>query len=1013
MRQGTSVFISYAREDRDFVQRLHEALGARGKSSWVDWEGIPPSAEWMAEIHAAIDAADTFLLVISPDSASSEVCGQEIEFAHARRKRLVPIVYRDADRALPDAAARLNWVFLREHDDFERGLAALVEALDTDLDWVRLHTRLLVRAQAWVAQTRDGDSLLRGKDLAEAERWLLGSADETDAQRAISPLHRDYIAASRTAATTRQRRLLGASLSALAIVAVLAVLAWSERNDARSRELAALSRERLADDPELAGLLARESFAAGATPEADTAMRLAALQLRHQRWAVRDLGSPNSLAVAAEGKVLVATSAGVVTLWDADTGAPLHRIDATGGRHAAVAADGRTAIIGGMVSGPAGTPNSGDTHRAQVIDLNTGRQLAELASPDEQIMNVHPSHDGRRLVTTSYAPLAQVWDTASGRLLAQLRTETDKVVTQLLISHDDRHVVAGSEDGPAIVWQTETGQRVCRVAGTAAGWVLAISPDDSLFVTADEADVRLWQTRDCQLVAQLKGHASNVYAADFSPDGRHLLTAGNDGTVRLWATAGGQPQAVLQGHTDAVRQARFDPTGRRLASASADGTLRLWDATSGAPLLRLTGHVEAVVDLVFTHGGRRLASLGQDGSLRSWELQVPPLERVLTGHPGRVNQVRFGPDNRTLLTTSDDQTARLWTVDSQQPGPVLEGHRNFLAPSAFGPGGQVVATAGRDGLARLWRVADGQLLGTLSGHRGAIVAVAFSPDGSRLLTAGSDQTARLWRVDTQALERTLPVGAHQMAGAAFSPDGALLAVQTMGGGTGELPGLHLFTVADGQPLASCDIRPGYGSPEFSPDGRLLALRTSDERVAVLPVREAGAATLLGGEGKRLKSVSFSHDGSRLLTAGGDGSARLRPVHGKNPGAVVMKGHPRGVAKALLSPDDRVVVTLGEDWSARVWQADGRPIRLLARTRDAVNDAAFSPDGAWLALASSDRTLRVYPREAFAPTAEVAGLLAARIGRDFSDDERRFVLNELWPRLRGWVLDMFTLPDIGS
>ena len=49
----TDAFISYAREDTDFVRRLHEGLDERGHSAWVDWEGIPPSPEWMREIHAA------------------------------------------------------------------------------------------------------------------------------------------------------------------------------------------------------------------------------------------------------------------------------------------------------------------------------------------------------------------------------------------------------------------------------------------------------------------------------------------------------------------------------------------------------------------------------------------------------------------------------------------------------------------------------------------------------------------------------------------------------------------------------------------------------------------------------------------------------------------------------------------------------------------------------------------------------------------------------------------------
>ena len=52
----TDVFISYAREDRPFVQHLHDALAEHGHGAWVDWEGIPASAKWMAEVRPGLPA---------------------------------------------------------------------------------------------------------------------------------------------------------------------------------------------------------------------------------------------------------------------------------------------------------------------------------------------------------------------------------------------------------------------------------------------------------------------------------------------------------------------------------------------------------------------------------------------------------------------------------------------------------------------------------------------------------------------------------------------------------------------------------------------------------------------------------------------------------------------------------------------------------------------------------------------------------------------------------------------
>jgi hypothetical protein len=80
----TTVFISYSRKDIAPVRRMHAALAAREHQTWVDWEGIPPTAEWMREIRGAVDAAQAFAFVLSPDSLASRVCREELEHAVAQ-----------------------------------------------------------------------------------------------------------------------------------------------------------------------------------------------------------------------------------------------------------------------------------------------------------------------------------------------------------------------------------------------------------------------------------------------------------------------------------------------------------------------------------------------------------------------------------------------------------------------------------------------------------------------------------------------------------------------------------------------------------------------------------------------------------------------------------------------------------------------------------------------------------------------------------------------------------------
>ena len=175
----------------------------------------------MQAIYGAIEGADTFIFVLTPDSIASVVCGREIAHAAANNKRMVPIVAREVNaKAVPEALAKLNWIFCRDGDDFEKATDTLISALDTDLKWVHAHTRLLTRAIEWNANGKNNSFVLRGEDLRSAEQWLA----EAGAQKERQPtaLQTEYIIASRKAAARRQRITLGAVTFALVVAIALA-----------------------------------------------------------------------------------------------------------------------------------------------------------------------------------------------------------------------------------------------------------------------------------------------------------------------------------------------------------------------------------------------------------------------------------------------------------------------------------------------------------------------------------------------------------------------------------------------------------------------------------------------------------------------------------------------------------------------------------------------------------------------------------------------------------------------
>ena len=931
--RGHDVFVSYSRADRERVVELTQALASRGKRAWVDLEDIPPSAEWMAEIRSAIEGADAYLVAVSPDVARSKVCSEELELARSAGKRIVPVLVRPTDPdSVPQALAALNWIDATEGST-EGAVDRIVQALDTDLEHVKAHTRLLVRASEWDGRGQPRSLLLRGEDLKQAEA-LLVAAQGTEP--APTPVQARYVQASRQGTSRRQRTAVAIALCVAIVAAGLGVFAWQQRGEAIDQRVAAEEQRRIAieqrdiarsgdlssasiaeldKDPELSLLLAIEAARIRRTDRSEDALRRA-LQVANVELVREGDGSrPQDIAFGPRGEWVAHADADSIDVWDVATG---------------------------------------DT----ILEIQTGEGTqAEIPWS----LAVDPRG---RWVAAAGRGGTTLYDAQTGELVRTLPAKG--IVYQIEFSTSGDRLVAGGDDG-ARVWDPATGDVVLELGHEPSGTYGAdMSADGDLIATGHgDGVVRVWDGRSGRLVHELQGHTDLGFFVAFSQTGDRLVSISFDNTARIWDASSGEPLAVLT-HETFVQDASF-VRDDFVVTADSNGLIQIWSVASGEVVSELRGHSSHVAFIAVNPQQDRVVSGSDDETIRVWRLG-PGVSTLDVDRLGYQTVAGYRPDGTVFLTAGYSSQIELWDAAAGALSARLDlGGSRSATSAAFSPDGTTIAVTSR--LLRPNGETSGgglQLMDAVTGEHlwinevngsEAPLSVVFAPDGRQVATMWSDGTVRVHESSDGSEGATYHPQHRSRVSAtgkliAFSPDGRLLAFADRSDGV-------LWDPFSGSVVRTFRHDDPVTAMTFSPDGSTLVSGSDDATIRTWDVETGALEMTLKGHRGSINSVAFSPNGSFIVSAAIDGTARVWNLEGEQ--IQVFQVGQLFVTSAMFSPDGSAIlvgVVAGEDTAPDVVErvADVRGI-----TRIYACDLCASFEGL-LTLAETRVTRELTPQE---------------------------------------------------
>jgi WD40 repeat protein len=489
----------------------------------------------------------------------------------------------------------------------------------------------------------------------------------------------------------------------------------------------------------------------------------------------------------------------------------------------------------------------------------------------------------------------QVFDVRDGRELHAVEGTQKADLRKVALSEDGSWLVAIADKGPPWLWDLSRKGSVRKLSG-ARGRLLAVAMSaDGTRTVAAGADglVYVWESRKGRLLRTLRGGKRNLLSLALSADGRRVLAGGQDAQARLWDAQTGKLLWTTDEGVIPIGSVALSEDGTRAVTSSE--SLKLWDVEKGSLLAEFSGGPEPVAvsaDAAFIAGG---------GSNAMWLMDVRSGQEFrlgLNGAKDALISLVVSPDGQRIASASHRGSIRLWDVKQGGPEDLTSGREQPPSAVAFSQDGQKLLSASQDGFIRLWNPRESSSGRTLVQLPPGPTVLAASPVGPWAVLAGSDGLLRLWNLDEEKEVRTYgTAGEPARYPVAFSADGQhLLAAR-------EAHGVEVWEVATGK--------------------RVQTLEPSEYEV-----------------------TSMAAAGEVLAAGTRDGVIQLWNAKSLEPLARLL-GHTYGIRTVSLSADGRWVLSVGEDWTVRVWDSKtGAPMTVMEfhSSHDLPTAAVFEPGG---------------------------------------------------------------------
>ncbi len=621
-------------------------------------------------------------------------------------------------------------------------------------------------------------------------------------------------------------------------------------------------------------------------------------------------------------------------------------------------------------------PNYKDNQGRNEDLKNADHLLTPQTSHCYALADIKISYNGKYFATSAADGTIKLW-THDGLLLREMFQFGS---TCIAFNSDSSKIISGGLNS-IIIWNMEGKPHVEIKKHAGRINSLAVTNDDKYIITGlKDKTVQIWSF-DGKLVKTLDGHKDTVSSVAVSPDSTRIASCSKDGTIRTWKITG-EPLKTFSDVGTAVEKVMITPDGKNIVSLSKDNKIRTWNwdgnllvtssfekipvdfiiQSDGRHIMVFLNDGSIQVETIYGYSVYKIQPDKTIARITIDNLNDAPLKLVLSHTSDIIVTTYFGGTIKILdsggkvIRSISSKILRPWSI-----APILKG-KGFITTS----GNIMGATQAQKEkqFCSAWSL-EGKNISTSDNNTIMPSKISTNQDYSCLATVSADGVIN-YLDGTGKIIRSFQTGSDSFVSVDVSTDGKYIAAgegiyeHLFGGNIKDSAREYKILIWDNRGVKIKEItahKLSISGLKFSPDGQQLISASLDGTVKIWDMR-GNLISVVQGIKNPVNAINLSIDGKTLVI--GDSGGIIYFYHLDKHALKEIESLKINCASFSFSPDGKYLsLTNYKDTDIYLLDCKGKLVKKLVGHSYLVWETVFTPDNKRLLSVSEDGTARVW------------------------------------------------------